>query len=93
MSMIKTPRNPGDNVVAMPVKPVEYRDPAGDFPGIATAPAKVATAGGPDDPRMQEAMRLMQAFLAIEDAPGRAALITLAERMVSFDWARHAQQS
>jgi hypothetical protein len=37
-------------------------------------------------------MRLMQVFLAIEDAAGRAALITLAERLVSYDWARKVQQ-
>jgi hypothetical protein len=41
---------------------------------------------------MQEALRLMEAFLAIEDEQGRAALITLAERLVSYDWVRKAQQ-
>jgi hypothetical protein len=41
---------------------------------------------------MQEAMRLMQSFLAIEDAAGRAALITLAERLARHDWARKVQQ-
>jgi hypothetical protein len=49
-------------------------------------------AGSPDDPRMKEAMRLMQAFLAIEDAAGRAALITLAERLVSYDWVGKVRQ-
>jgi hypothetical protein len=41
---------------------------------------------------MREAMRLVEAFLAIEDELGRAALITLAERLVSYDWVRKAQQ-
>ncbi len=79
----------GYNVVPLPAKPTEHRDPARDFSGQAAAPA---TAGSPDDPRMKEALRLMQAFLAIEDEQGRAALITLAERLVSFEWARTAHQ-
>jgi hypothetical protein len=37
-------------------------------------------------------MRLIEAFLAIEDAAARAALIALAERLVTHDWARRAQQ-
>ncbi len=41
---------------------------------------------------MREAVRLMEAFLAIEDEQGRAALVTLAERLVSYDWARKVQQ-
>ena len=41
---------------------------------------------------MREAMRLVEAFLAIEDEHGRTALITLAERLVSYDWVRKAQQ-
>jgi hypothetical protein len=73
----------GDNVVPMPAKAVENRDAPGN---------PLATAGSRDDPRMKEAMRLMQAFLAIEDAPGRTALITLAERLVSDDWVRRAQR-
>jgi hypothetical protein len=40
---------------------------------------------------MAEAMRLMEAFLAIEDAAARAALIVLAERLVSYDWVRSGQ--
>ena len=47
-----------------------------------------AQAGGENDPRMQEAVRLMEAFLAIEDPASRDALITLAEQLVSHDWAR-----
>ena len=37
-------------------------------------------------------MRLIEAFLAIEDEAARAALIALAERLVSFDWLRKVQQ-
>jgi hypothetical protein len=73
----------GDNVVPLTAKASEGR----------ASPAKTfAAAGGPDDPRMKEAMRLMQVFLAIEDAPGRAALITLAERLVGDEWARRQRQ-
>ena len=90
--MNKHPRKPGHNVVQMPSKPFESRNPAPDFVGSAAAPGALAAAGSPDDPRMQEAMRLIEAFLAVEDAAARAALITLAERLVSHDWARRAQQ-
>ena len=55
------------------------------------AAGSLATAGGPDDPVMREALRLMEAFLAIEDAAARTALITLAESLVSYDWVRKAQ--
>ena len=74
----------GDNVVPLTSKAPEGR----------SSPAKTfaVAAGSPDDPRMKEALRLMQFFLAIEDAPGRAALITLAERLVSDEWARRQQQ-
>ena len=61
-----------------------------DFP--APAPAALAVAGSPDDPRTQEAMRLIEAFLAIEDATARSSLIALAERLVSYDWLRKVQQ-
>lgn len=81
------PPEAGHNVVPLPV---ESRDPLRDFP--AAVPSRRAAAGGPDDPRMQEAMRLMEAFLAIEDAAGRDALIVLAERLVTHDWARNVQQ-
>jgi hypothetical protein len=33
----------------------------------------------------------IRAFLAIEDEQGRAALFTLAERVVSYDWVGKAQ--
>ena len=84
--MNKHPHEPGHNVLQMPSMPLENRSPARDFPG------DVAAAGSPDDPRMREAMRLIEAFLAIEDAAARAALIALAERLVTHDWARRAQQ-
>jgi hypothetical protein len=58
----------------------------------AAAPGVLATAGSPGDPRMQEAMRLMEAFLAIADGPARAALIALAESQVTQDWVRRAQR-
>ncbi len=90
--MNKHPRKPGHNVVQMPSKPLENRSPAHDFVGNAAAPGALAAAGSPGDPRMQEAMRLIEAFLAIEDAAARTALITLAERLVSHDWLRRAQQ-
>jgi hypothetical protein len=87
--MNKHPRNPGHNVVHIPVKAVENRVAPHDFTGNAAAPA---TAGSPDDPRVKEAVRLMQAFLAVEDATARGAIITLAESLVSHDWVRNAQR-
>jgi hypothetical protein len=84
--MNKPPHETGHNVLQMPGMPLENRSPALDFPG------HVAAADSPDDPRMREAMRLIEAFLAIEDAAARAALIALAERLVTHDWARRAQQ-
>ena len=90
--MNKYPRTPGDNVLQMPSKPGEDRNSADDFPGNAAAPAALAAAGSPDDPRMREAMRLIEAFLAVEDAAARAALIALAEHLVTHDWLRRAQQ-
>jgi hypothetical protein len=59
---------------------------------VAAAPSAFAAAGSPDDPRTREAMRLIEAFLAIEDASARASLIVLAERLVSYDWLRKVQQ-
>jgi hypothetical protein len=41
---------------------------------------------------MQEALRLIEAFLAIEDASARAALIALSESLVTHDWVRRVQQ-
>ena len=48
----------------------ESRDSARDFP--APHAAALAIAGSAADPRTQEAMRLIEAFLAIEDAQARA---------------------
>ena len=95
MSMRKYPPKPGQaghNVVPMHGKPSEPRIAGCELQDGGAGPETFATAGSPDDPRMQEAMRLMEAFLAIEDAEGRAALITLAERLVSHDWVRNAQR-
>ncbi len=78
-AMNKRPRDPDFNVVPMPAKPSENRDTA-------------MPVGATKDPRTKEAMRLVEAFLAIEDAEARAALIALAERLVSYDWLRNAQQ-
>jgi hypothetical protein len=49
-------------------------------------------AGTPEDPIMREALRLIEAFLAIEDQAARGALITLAESLVSYDWVRKVQK-
>jgi hypothetical protein len=94
--MTKHTRKPGLNVVPMLPQQAAGRD-KGQAPAANSAVDKAGAgglnaAGGPDDPRMKEAMRLMQAFLAIEDAAGRTALITLAERLVSYDWTSKAQQ-
>lgn len=52
-----------------------------------------AIANNAADPRTKEAMRLVEAFLAIEDATARSSLIALAERLVSYDWLRKVQKS
>ncbi len=52
----------------------------------------LSSAGGPEDPIMREALRLIEAFLAIEDTAARSALITLAEGLVSYDWVRKVQR-
>ncbi len=90
--MPKHPRKPDLNVVPLPSKTAEERGSAPDFPAAATAPGALVAAGSPDDPRTQEAMRLIEAFLAIEDATARSSLIALAERLVSYDWLRKVQQ-
>ena len=88
--MPKYPRKPDLSVVPMPLKTTEKSAPPRDFP--AAAPGAFAAAGSEGDPRTQEAMRLIEAFLAIEDATARASLIVLAERLVSYDWLRKVQQ-
>ena len=90
--MQKHPRKPDLSVVPMPSKPAEKCALTRDFPAAAAAPSALASAGSAGDPRTQEAMRLIEAFLAIEDATARASLIALAERLVSYDWVRKAQQ-
>jgi len=87
--MNKRTQEPGNNVLQMPALPLENRTPARDFPGNAAA---LAAAGSPGDPRMREAMRLIEAFLAVEDTAARAALIALADSLVTHDWVRRAQQ-
>ncbi len=51
-----------------------------------------AEPGSKDDPRMKEAIVLMEAFLAIEDQVARQSLVNLAQQLVSHDWARRATQ-
>lgn len=63
-----------------------------DLHGNAAGAMPLSEAGGPDDPVMREALRLIEAFLAIEDAQARTALITLAESLVSYDWLRKVQR-
>jgi hypothetical protein len=58
----------------------------------SAAAESLASVGGPEDPIMREALRLIEAFLAIEDASARSALITLAEGLVSYDWVRKVQR-
>lgn len=88
-SMNKPPRKHGHNVVELAVK----KRAVADQPVYSFAKAGAAAKDRPDDAqdddaRVQEAMRLAQAFLAIEDAAARSALIALAERLVSYDWIR-----
>ncbi|MBS0534373.1 MAG: hypothetical protein JSR72_09985 [Proteobacteria bacterium] len=86
--MTQFPFPTGDNVVSLDsVAKTKDGVRDSDRPGLE----KKAVAGGKDDPRMQEAVRLMEAFLAIEDTAARDALVTLAEQLVSFDWARRGE--
>lgn len=91
MSMDKHTHYSGSNVTPMPTKHHDGLIPAREFPGAAAAAGPIS-AGGPEDPRMKEALRLIEAFLAIEDPAARAALVTLADRMVSYDWVRTAHK-
>jgi hypothetical protein len=88
--MDKPPRRPDHNIVPLYPKPSENRVPASD--AQAPAPDMFAIAGSADDARMREAMRLIEAFLAVEDGEARAALIALAERLVSHDWLQNVQR-
>jgi hypothetical protein len=86
-AMNKHPPKPDHNVVQIPAKALKGRKPASDF----VAPA-LGTPGNPHDSRTREALRLIEAFLAIEDTAARSALVALAERLVSYDWVRKVQQ-
>jgi hypothetical protein len=79
---------PADNIVQLPIKPLNRSHPAVRPGEPVVAPA---IAGGHDDPRTQEA-RLVESFLAIEDTSARAALIALAESLVTHDWLRRTQR-
>ena len=79
----KTPRKHGHNVVELAIKKRAVAEKI--LPELA---GKTARAKGSPDVRVKEAMRLAQAFLAIEDPVARNALIELAERLVSYDWIR-----
>jgi len=59
-----------------------------EFPAPTPVAKPAPVPGDPEDPRMKEALRLVESFLAIEDPAARAALVTLADRMVSHDWLR-----
>ena len=90
--MNKHPRKPGNNVLHMPTKPRRGRNPAREFRRQSGgARGALPPPAGRDDPRTQEAMRLIEVFLAIEDASARAALIALAESLVTHDWLRRQQ--
>jgi hypothetical protein len=81
-----------ETLVPMVAETARAPDPVGSVAAANADASALAAAGSPNDPRMKEAMRLMKSFLAIEDAAGRAALITLAERLVNYDWVRKAGQ-
>ncbi len=89
--MSDTPTKHHENVVSM--RPgVPGNGYAGrDVDDHAVGTLSLAVPGSSQDPLMGEALRLMEAFLAIEDTAARAALIALAERLVSYDWVRRAQ--
>jgi hypothetical protein len=86
--MNEQPPEPADNIVQLPMKPRSGADRLAE-PAVAIMPA---IAGAHDDPRTQEAMRLVESFLAIEDNSARAALIALAESLVTHDWLRRTQR-
>jgi hypothetical protein len=90
--MNKPPRKPDHNIVQIPAKALKGRELAHDFTGPTAASPALGTSGNPHDPRTREALRLIEAFLAIEDTAARSALVALAERLVSYDWVRKVQQ-
>ncbi len=90
--MNEHPRKPGNNVVPLPAKPRGGRNPACELASHPAATATAASANGRDDPRTREAMQLIAAFLAIEDASARGALIALADSLVTHDWLRRQHE-
>lgn len=99
----RPPRKPGHNVVKLVTRKNAAQETAqgtaqelAHDPVAAIAAETAATnaagrarnARKPDDARVKEAMRLAQAFLAIEDPVARGALVALAERLISYDWVR-----
>lgn len=90
--MKKTPRHAGATIVHLPLKAVPSRETASPVADGSAVHGALADAGSPDDPRMQEALRLAKAFLAIEDAAARSALVALAERLTSHEWARRLKE-
>jgi mannose/cellobiose epimerase-like protein (N-acyl-D-glucosamine 2-epimerase family) len=87
------PQNHDDNVVELTArKKSEPDQPVYSFAKTGDAQAKKrGDASLHDDARVKEAMRLAEAFLAIEDATARSSLIALAERLVSYDWVRNVK--
>jgi len=88
-SSSKPPRKHGHNVLELPVKNGPVAEKFVESRAKADAADEIPPGGAAeDDARVQEAMRLAQVFLAIEDATARSALVALAERLVSYDWVR-----
>lgn len=89
----KPPQKRGNNVVELALKKKAVTNkPVYSFAKTGAAAAKdTPDDAHDDDARVQEAMRLAQAFLAIEDAAARSALIALAERLVTYDWIRQVK--
>jgi hypothetical protein len=99
-SASKPPRKPGHNVVKLVTnknasiaqETAQETSHASSRERVAALAAKSAAGtrskSKPDDARVKEAMRLAQAFLAIEDPVARGALVALAERLISYDWIR-----
>lgn len=92
-TMKDPPRKNDHNVVELAIKKKSDQDqPVYRFAKSGGAGAKDRTdQAQDDDARVKEAMRLAEAFLAIEDATARASLIALAERLVSYDWIRNVK--
>lgn len=92
------------NIIPLALKPRGARSSAPNSPACRSRPklkGKNAAgdgrpagtkAGSKDDPRMKQALTLMEAFLAIDDEAARSALVTRAQQLVSHDWARRARR-